>query len=181
MYRLRKNTMGSVKLSVNGLTSTIVTISLRVILAAASSGPEMSSLFPVIFRRRRDRRYKIFAALVSGKKRNRNTKQKALSHINSHIGHVQGAVNPPVIGPYSTAKPPISGPKVGPQTAAMPQIDMAYALLAGLQISAREAPPVAKTGEPKKPLKNRKARNMPKLVASAVGTWNATKMTRVPI
>jgi len=63
--------------------------------------------------------------------------------------------------------------------AAIPQIAIAYARLRGAYMSDREAPPVARTGEPKKPVKNRKASNMPKLVAKAVGIWNMTKMKRV--
>jgi hypothetical protein len=43
-----------------------------------------------------------------------------------------------------------------------------------------DAPPVARTGEPKKPVKNRKARSMPKLDANAVGAWKATNTASVP-
>jgi hypothetical protein len=85
------------------------------------------------------RRRRILFALVSGKKKNKKTKQKADNHINSQIGQVQEAVNPPYpTGPYWTANPPCymstieelclclcmqlttRGPIVGPQIAAMP-------------------------------------------------------------
>lgn len=74
-----------------------------------------------------------------------------------------------------------SHPVEGPKTAATPQSEMAYALLAGTQISAIVAPPVARTGDPKKPVTNRMARSMPKLEDFAVGIWRATKTARVPI
>ena len=44
-------------------------------------------------------------------------------------------------------------------------------------MSAMVAPPVAKAGEPKKPVRKRKARSMPKLLANAVGIWKSTKIT----
>jgi hypothetical protein len=44
-------------------------------------------------------------------------------------------------------------------------------------MSAMVAPPVASAGEPKKPVKKRKARSMPKLTEKTVGSWNNTKMT----
>jgi hypothetical protein len=56
---------------------------------------------------------------------------------------------------------------------------MAYARFAGDQMSAIEAPPVARIGDPKNPVKKRKARSIPKFSASAVGTWKATKTTSV--
>jgi hypothetical protein len=36
-------------------------------------------------------------------------------------------------------------------------------------MSAMEAPPVARAGEPKKPVKNRKARSIPKFTEKTVG------------
>lgn len=48
-------------------------------------------------------------ALVSGRKKNKTTKQRADSHVNSQMGQVQGAVNTPPIGPYCTANPPTRG------------------------------------------------------------------------
>lgn len=79
------------------------------------------------------------------------------NHSNSQIVHCHPLC--------CAANPPTSGPNTGPDTAAIPQIAIAYALFDGLYISESEAPPVAKTGEPKKPVRNRNASNIPKLVA----------------
>lgn len=48
----------------------------------------------------------------------------------------------------SSVLTPTTGPNVGPDTALMPQIDIAYARFDGDQMSAIEAPPVARTGDP---------------------------------
>ena len=39
----------------------------------------------------------------------------------------------------------------------------------------------ANTGKQNNPARNRKARNIPKLLATAVGIWRRTQMMRVPI
>jgi len=114
--------MGSWKLSVMGRTRHIMTSSWLDMPSAMSIGSQVSFWSPVSFRRRRVLRTRMLFALVSGRKKRRNTRQKADSHISSQIGHVQGAVMSPEMGPYSTAKPPTSGPSVGPQTAEMPQM-----------------------------------------------------------
>jgi hypothetical protein len=112
MYRLRKNTIGSVKLRVMGRTRTIMTISLPVICSPCNSGSQISLSLPVIFRRRRVRRYRILAEEVSGRKKKNNTKAKPDNHINSQIVHVH---------PFaSAANPPTRGPSVGPHTAPTP-------------------------------------------------------------
>ena len=163
-----------------GLTSIITTTSLPVICSDINSGSHISFVSPVILRRRFVRRTKILLAEVSGMKKNRNTRQKPLSHISTQIGHVQWAEKLPLSrGPNCAAKLPTTGPRTGPHTALIPQMDMAYARFDGLQMSARVAPPVAKTGEPKKPVRKRKARSIPKLLARAVGAWNATKTASV--
>ena len=105
MYRLRKKTIGSVKLSVNGRTRDIMTMSLPVMFWAMSSGSQTNLSLPVISRRRLVRRTRMLFALVSGKKKKRKTKQNPLSHISSQIGHVQGAVKPPPSGAEVTANP----------------------------------------------------------------------------
>ena len=64
-------------------------------------------------------------ALVSGKKKNKNSKQNADRNISSQIGQVHGAEIVLFVPPNSTAHPPMTGRKVGPLTAAMPQIDIA--------------------------------------------------------
>lgn len=71
-------------------------------------------------------------------------------------------------------------PSVGPQTAAMPQMATEYARFLGAQISASDAPPVARTGEPKNPVMNRKARSIPKFEARAAAGCKPTKTTSVP-
>ena len=43
------------------------------------------------------------------------------------------------------------------------------------------APTVANTGEPNNPVRNRKARSIPKLLAIAVSTWKRTKMTSTDV
>lgn len=98
---------------------------------------------------------------VSGKKKNSMTRAKPESHMSSQMVHVQPL---PV-----TAKPPIRGPIVGPHTAAIPQIHIAYARFLGVYMSAIDAPPVARLGDPNRPVRNRKARSIPKLADKAVG------------
>jgi hypothetical protein len=117
---------------------------------------------PVNFFNLRVLRCRMFGALVSGKKKNRNTQQKPDSHMSSQIVHVQ----PLAI----TAKPPTRGPSTGPQTAPIPHTAKPYTCFFGRYISAMEAPPVASAGEPKNPVKNRKARSMPKLIEKTVGS-----------
>ena len=46
-------------------------------------------------------------------------------------------------------------------------------------MSAMFAPPLARTGEPMKPVRNRNARSIPKLVARAVGIKNKTNTGKV--
>ena len=103
----------------------------------------------------------MFVELVSGRKKNRNTRQNPDTHISSQTVQVQPSA--------CAAKPPTSGPRTSPQTALILQIAKPYACFFGGYISEMEAPPVARAGEPNKPVKNRKARSMPKFVASAVG------------
>lgn len=94
-------------------------------------------------------------AEVSGKKNMRKTQQKPLSHINSQMVQVHPLAE--------AAKPPTSGPRVGPQMAAIPYIAIAYARFLGENMSASDAPPVANTGDPKKPVRKRNAKSMPML------------------
>ena len=63
----------------------------------------------------------------------------------------------------------------------MPQIPMPYARFCGRYMSPILAPPVARTGEPTKPVMKRKARSMPKFTASAVGTCKTTNNAKVPM
>jgi hypothetical protein len=109
---------------------------------------------------------------VSGRKQ-RRTKVAPESHINSQMVQLQ---------PFdSAAKPPTKGPRVGPQTAPMPQTVIPYALFCGLHMSPMLAPPVASEGEPTKPVINRKVRSISRFTERAVGTCKTTKTIRVPI
>lgn len=135
---------------------------------------------------------------VSGKKKVSTASEKPLSQRSSQIVQVQPSA--------WAAKPPIRGPRTGPQTALMPHTPMAYALFCGAYISAREAPPfrnqivsklqtpgslvhrmkekrtkhtVASAGDPKKPVKNRNAKRVPRFLANAAGTCSATNTIRV--
>jgi hypothetical protein len=45
----------------------------------------------------------------------------------------------------------------------------------------KELTPVARAGEPKKPVKNRNANIVLKFLAIAIGSWNNTKMKRLPM
>jgi hypothetical protein len=62
-------------------------------------------------------------------------------------------------------------------TAPIPQTARPYTCFLGRYMSAIEAPPVASAGDPKNPVKNRKARSMPKLMEKTVGNCRRTKMT----
>jgi len=149
--------MGSVNVSENGRIKVIIAMSLAVICSPWISGSHFRSLRPVSLRRRRLRLYRMFAELVSGRQTISTMSAKPESQRSSQIGHFQPLC--------CAAKPPIKGPKTGPQIAASPQTAMAYALFAGRYISPKDAPPVARTGEPKNPVKNRNARSMPKFLA----------------
>ena len=65
------------------------------------------------------------------------------------------------------------------RTAATPHIPIPYARFRDRYMSAILAPPVARDGEPTKPVINRNARSMPKLVDRAVGICKMTKRARV--
>jgi hypothetical protein len=83
----------------------------------------------------------MLAELVSGRKNIIIMRANPESHTSSNMVHVQ---------PFaSAAKPPIRGPRVGPDTAACPKVAIAYARFDGAYMSPRLAPPVAKTGDPK--------------------------------
>ncbi len=141
--------------------------------SAAISDSHLSFSFLVSLRRTGDHPYKMLVKLVSGRKNIIIKRAKPESHISSQMVHVQ---------PFdSAANPPITGPNVGPATAACPQIAMAYARLERAYISPRLAPPVAKTGLPKKPVRNRKARSMPKFFAYITANCRNTKTTSVPM
>ena len=95
--------------------------------------------------------------LVSGRKSVRKTRQAPESHMSSQIVHFQPS--------FSAAKPPTRGPRAGPQTAAMPHTAIPYTCLLGAYMSAIEAPPVARTGLPMKPVRKRNAKSIPKFLA----------------
>ena len=160
--------MGSKKESVNGRTRIIIATALPVIPSAIISGWHFSvdagssdfcsaSFLAMTLRNRCVRRKRMLAELVSGKKKNRKTRQKPDSQTSSQIVQVQPL--------FSAAKPPIRGPRMGPSAAAMPQTLMPYATFSGAYMSAMEAPPVARAGLPKNPVRKRKARSMPKFLA----------------
>ena len=65
--------MGSEKVSENGRMRAMLILSLVVISSASSSGSDLRLSTPLAFARRRRRRYKILAELVSGKRRNKTT------------------------------------------------------------------------------------------------------------
>jgi hypothetical protein len=99
----------------------------------------------------------MFAPLVSGRKKRHITKANPETHISSQIDHFQ---------PFDcTAKPPTSGPSVGPQTATAAHMPIAYVLTFASHMSLSEAPPVPMAGDPMNPVKNRKAKNMPRFLA----------------
>ena len=98
MYMLSAKTIGSVKLSVNGRTRIIITISFFEIFSASISSLVLSLLLPVCLRRRTARRKRMFDALVSGRKTVKKQRQKPESHKSSHIVHCQPL--------FSAAKPP---------------------------------------------------------------------------
>jgi hypothetical protein len=143
--------------------------SLGPIFSEIMSGSHVNRSSPVSLRRRLQRRCKMFGELVSGRKKNSTTKQNPESHMSSQIVQVQLRA--------CTANPPTRGPSTGPATAPTPQTANPYACFWGRYMSAMVAPPVARAGEPKKPVRKRKARSMPKLTDSAVGICNKTKTT----
>jgi len=143
--------------------------SLPDISADMISGSQVRRSSPVSFLSLRVLRCKMLGELVSGRRKKRKTQQKPESHMISHMVHLQPSA--------MTAKPPTRGPRTGPQTAPIPQTARPYTCFLGRYMSAMEAPPVASAGEPKNPVKNRKASSMPKLTERAVGIWRRTKMT----
>ncbi|SRR5229473_3074729 len=103
---------------------------------------------------------------VSGKKKKRRIVVKLPNHISSHIVHLQVSA--------WAAKPPAMGAVEGAHTAKAPQSAMPYTRFLGLYMSAMVAPPVARDGEPTKPVMKRNAMSMPKFVDKAVGIWRRT-------
>src|SRR6266850_3285592 len=108
---------------------------------------------------------------VSGKKKKRKTRVNPLNHNSSHIVHLQPL--------KCVAKLPTMEPVTGAHAAQALHSVMPYIRFLGLYMSATVAPPVARTGEPMKPVMNRNARSMPKFVARAVGTRRTTNRNRV--
>src|SRR5882757_8465608 len=98
---------------------------------------------------------------VSGKKKKRRIVVKLPNHISIHIVHLQ-------LSAWAT-KPPAMGAVAGAHTAKVPQSVMPYTRFLGLYKSPIVAPPVARIGEPTKPVMKRNARSMPKFVDRAVG------------
>src|SRR5712691_4328378 len=108
---------------------------------------------------------------VSGKKKKRMTHVKLANQNSSHIVHLQ---------PFTcTAKLPTMGPVAGAHAATALQIVIPYTRFLGLYMSAADAPPVAREGEPTKPVMKRNAMSMPKLLARAVGIRRRTKKNSV--
>lgn len=75
----------------------------------------------------------------------------------------------------STAKEEIRGPRVGDIEATAAHSAIAYGNWAGAQISAKEAPAVAKQGEHMKPRRKRRTISPAKLSTRAVGMQRMTK------
>ena len=121
--------------------------------AAAISGADMIEGFPVNLRRRRARRYRMLDADVSGKKKKSKTKVAEESHMSSQIVHRQPSKR--------AEKLPSSGPRLGAHVANTPQRVIPYARFFGAYRSAMVAPPVARIGEPKNPVRNRNAISIP--------------------
>jgi hypothetical protein len=115
----------------------------------------------------------MLAELVSRRKNIAITRAKPECHISSQIINAQPL--------DSAARPPIRGPIVGPATAACPHIAIAYAFSDGAYMSLRLALLVAKTGLPKKLVRNRKAKSMPKFFAYIKANCRNVKTTGVPI
>ena len=108
---------------------------------------------------------------VSGKKKKRKTQVKLDNQNSSHIDHLQ---------PFTcTAKLPTMGAVAGAVAAKALQIVMPYTRFLGVYMSAADAPPVARDGEPTKPVMKRNAMSMPKLFARAVGIRRRTKKNSV--
>jgi hypothetical protein len=85
--------------------------------AASFSDADLNDKFPVTRRIRLARLHRIFGPLVSGRQKKQKTSVKPDIHISSQIDQLQS---------FSiTAKPPMSGPRVGPQIATAPHIPMA--------------------------------------------------------
>lgn len=64
-------------------------------------------------------------------------------------------------------------PRIGPQTAPTLHTPIAYGTFLGVNRSAIDAPPVARMGEPTKPVRNRKMRMQVKLVGLRMGAWKS--------
>jgi hypothetical protein len=92
-------------------------------------------------------------AEVSGKKKKSSTSVAAESHMSSQI--VQRQLS------KCAEKLPSSGPRLGADAANTPQTVIPYARFLGEYRSATVAPPVARIGEPNKPVRNRKAISIP--------------------
>jgi len=76
-------------------------------------------------------------------------------------------------------KPDISGPMAGPRHAESAQSDKRYGILTMENMSLRVAPPVARAGDPKNPIRNRKTRRPPMLFTSDAGIARIVKMANV--
>lgn len=74
----------------------------------------------------------------------------------------------------STAKDEIRGPRVGEKDATAAQSATAYGNSDGLQISANDAPTVARQGEAMKPIRNRRTMRPGKLLTSEAGMQSMT-------
>lgn len=70
------------------------------------------------------------------------------------------------------------GPMIGPRTAPVDHTPIAYGSLLGRKISPIEAPPVARIGEPKKPVRKRKMRRQVRFFGRTIGIWRRTKRKR---
>lgn len=69
----------------------------------------------------------------------------------------------------------MSGPNTGPSIPHTPKILIQYEISIGEYISMIVAPPVARTGPPKNPVKNRKIRSISIFTANLVGGCSKTK------
>lgn len=107
------------------------------------SDSDLSFSLPVDFLRRWARFKRIKSALVSGKQKKSRSQLKLHRISSSYIDHLQ------VLS--GTENPAKSGPSAGPASAAPPQKIRPYGIFGNDKISAAEAPPVARTGPPRKP------------------------------
>ena len=170
LYRSTKKTTGSENVNVKALPRTT-----RWSFTMTCMESICDSLFslesPVAFLILCALLYKMLAEFVSGTRKKSTINTTAHSHVSSQI--VQRR-------PFAwEAKPPTSGPNTGPSTPEAPKMPIQYASSTGGYMFVIVAPPVARTGPPKNPNRNRKTRSIVIFTAYPVGSCSSTKIKSV--